>query len=598
MKIDWGQVRSYYSIDSSHVDLKRLSIAFDHLTHYRIYRKRVQGLLNKAFGQRDLELLQGFLREMMALSNREGLQTSYEKLHHDMKGRMGEFSLNEKGLEFKGKLNEPLVQQSLLGHSSMAFCLFVLKELWLWLSRDADAYKLHEDLMPRLDLLQQLRENHLEKTESSEAQVLSEFIVAQSSSILGELHRIQDMSLNESMKEDLRKSATQVHGTLNEGLMEVDKRISDALIFISQLNKLKEQSKSFEGKCRRSLEKMNRELESFALLHAGSDHARRGKAVSSSYVEQNVKLNLHYALILLPHSEAFRGKYFSAVEGRLALLAHFAHFLLNFGFGISKKITFPEGTTLECTGLSAFAGSKVDDLVREVRQMVDVDERKNAQFRWNLYLQIELYLRNHCKSEEEKIAILEMKKGLVLQMYQRFSRRAMSSLSSILEGLKKVEGSGNPVYLSKDVLSMMRSLCHAFSQLLDRRSQEARMLYRDQSLDYETMEKLPFSLYRRQSQGAIRLAEDESGKPFFKSLEELLDLAIVFCDRFNERGAHAQQLDAIISQFAPYNGGLLDILDNAEALKGLMESPNVKNQSLNRSRLLQLLQLTRAILSG
>ena len=115
---------------------------------------------------------------------------------------------------------------------------------------------------------------------------------------------------------------------------------------------------------------------------------------------------------------------------------------------------------------------------------------------------------------------------------------------------------------------------------------------------YFIQEKMPKSHYRRQTDGAIRRGHGADQQPFGDKLNELLQVLSVSCEKNMERDTSFKHLDDVIKEHAPYDGGLLEIIDDPQRLRKLMESPIIKNQSLNKKKLIQLLSLTRTILAN
>ena len=599
MRILRSNIRTFYSPDPTHIDLQRLNSAFDHVPHFSIYRRRIRNLVSeKIYGRRELQDVLQLSQDLISLSTKENLEKSFDLLKQDLSGRMGAFELRPNEILFEGRLNENLIQQAILGHSTIAFCLHILLKLDDRIRQDHMAEELHDGLGTRLRHLCQLQMQTQRKKKDADHQVVSEFVIAHSASLLRDLKKISNLSLSTDIRLSVNRHREHVISLLKEELETFDARISDSLIFLSQLNKLLTSSKVYEKKCRHALERMSRELLGLTYLLTNTEKMVEDDAIKSFALE-NIRLNLFFALLLLPYSEVFKGKYLTAVEGRLMQLSHYANYIKDIDFESITSLSFPEDSTLKFEGLPAFRGQKVIDLVR----MINVQEsnaQKNSTLHWNLYLEMELYLRNHLKNQVELESIIAMKKLLVYQMLQRHTARSLDSLKAIRDAVLGVEGRESDfIYLPQDILAILREVCHCFSQLLQDGNKKVLDLYRNEAnpLIYHQKERLPKGIYRRRSEGAIRQAKDGSQENVGTQLDNLLNVLCDSCERNLDRNISSQQMDKIISENAPYNGGLLDILDDPERLRKLMDSPIIKNQSLNRKRLVQLISLTRSILA-
>ena len=602
LEISRSKIKEYFSLEVSHVDLTRLNLTFEHVPHYGIYHRRIRTLIGeRIFNHRSLKDLLQLIKDLIALCTRDNLQISFDLLKDDLAGRMGDFELTPENLRLPGKNNEHLVHQAIQGHSVFAFGFHVLLLLDLRLREDDQALNLHSSLGERLRKLSLLQMETQRKVKTSEQQVVSEFIVAHSAALLKDLGSISNLSLSSDIRISVSKHKNHVGNLLKEEIESLDLRISDALIFLSQLNKLSKSSKAYEAKCRKSLSKIGRELMGISYLITGAEKAVNDKEILRGEVMDNVRLNLFFAMLLLPHSDVFRGKYQSAIEGRLMQLSHYANYLHDIDFGKVAHITFPQDCQLSYKELPAFAGRKAIDIVKLVGA-VEAADTKNSNYRWDLYLAIELHLRNHIKNREELQAVIALKKLLVYQMLQRHSAKSMHSLESIRDTILGLEsGIKGSVYLPEDVISILRDVCHCFSQLLNEKDdQHVKNLYRNHQspMAYYIQEKMPKSYYRRQTDGSIRRANSADQTSVGDKLDHLLEVLCDSCERNLERDPIAMNLDRVIKEHAPYEGGLLEILDDPERLRKLMETPIIKNQSLNKKKLIQLLNLTRTILAS
>jgi hypothetical protein len=600
MKILRTNIKPFSSIDPTHIDLQKLNSVFEHVPHFGIYRRRIRNLVSEThYGRRELQDVLQLTQDLISLSTRTNLEVSFDLLKKDLSGRIGEFELRPDEIIFEGRVVENLVQQAIAGHSLIAFNLHVLLRLDDRIRQDHAADELHEGLSARLRHLCQLQMQTQRKKKDVQQQVVSEYILAHSASLMKDLKKISNLSLSSDVRLSVNRHRDHVISLMKEEFDAFDLRISDSLIFLSQLNKLLSSSRAYENKCRVALERMSRELLGLTFLLSGTEKTIEDESLKSFALE-NIKLNLFFALLLLPHSEVFRGKYATAVEGRLMQLSHYANYIKDIDFESVTVLSFPEDSTLGFEGLPPFKGQKVIDLVRMINAQ-ETNVKKSSNLHWNLYLQIELYLRNHLKNQRELESIIAMKKLLVYQMLQRYTSRSVQSLKNIRAAVLGVEGrETDTIYLPPDVILILRDVCHCFSQLLQNGNKKVFELYRNDAnpFSYRQKERLPKGVYRRRTEGSIRQAKDSDQAPVGEQLESLLNVLCDSCERNLERNVASQQLDKIIKENAPYDGGLLDILDDPERLRKLMESPIIKNQSLNRKRLVQLLNLTRSILSS
>jgi hypothetical protein len=301
----------------------------------------------------------------------------------------------------------------------------------------------------------------------------------------------------------------------------------------------------------------------------------------------------------LPYNEAFRGKYQSAVEGRLMQLSHYANYLKSVDFKSGIKSVFPESCTLDFEGIGELKGKRPVEIVRNIAGE-DKDWKNFSPRRWKLYMQLELYLRNHLNNDEEVHAIIETKKLLVYQMLQRFTSRSIRSIESIQKTILSGDGDGlGQAYMPEDVVSILRDVCHCFSQLMQSGKDRVMGLYRFESrtMSFFKKERMPQSRYRYKSEGAVNQGKDADQKPVGEVLDALFDSLCLSCEKNVERKGASAHLDGVIREHAPSDGGLLDILDDPERLRKLMDAPIIKNQSFNRKKIIQLIQLSRSILS-
>lgn len=602
LELPFSRFKAFSSLDAAHIDVSKLNMVFSHVPHFPIYRKRFRGLLKeKSYGRRHQHELLQLLKDLVCLCTRDNLQEAFEHLKTDISGRMGTFEMTPESIRLPETYNEALLQQAMLGQSSFAFAFHVLQLLDQRLREDDRAVKMHEDLGKRLRNLSRLQMETQRKSKGQDQQVISEFIVAHSASLLKDLNAISNLSLSSDVRVSVSKHKHHVGNLLREEMESLDQRISDSLIFLSQLDKLSKSSKVFEEKCRKSLSKMGRELMGIAYLITGAEKTLDDKDVLKGVVMDNVRLNLFFALLLLPYSDGFSGKYQTAVEGRLMLLSHYANYLHEMDFKDVVKAVFPPNCKLSCDGIAKFGSRKVVDVAKWVAHQTQVRDN-GATFRWELYQSIELHLRNRIQSRQELEAVISLKKLIVYQMLQQHSVKSMDSLNAIRQALTGEENGegGMGVYLPQDVVKILREICHCFSQLLNNDPERVKGLYRQHvnPRAYFNLEKLPKSHYRRQTNGVIQRAKGENGEGIGEQLGHLLDVLCESCEKNVDRDLGASQLDKVISSNAPYDGGLLEILDDPKALRKLLENPAIKNQSLNRKKMVQLIQLTRTILSN
>lgn len=594
MRVERANIREYYGTDPSLVDVARLNRIFEHIPHYSVYRGRIRGLLEKGrFGHRELEDLLQWIDDMLALSSRGRLEQAFERLKHDIEGRMGVFEVHQDALVFGSHCRKNLLELATLGNSSHAFFLTLLLRIDHCLKRDLEALEIFEGLEGRLSHLANVQQ---EDRQQVEEQVVSEFILAHSASLLKDLRSICNTSLRDELRLKAGEHLEEVLDVVRGELGAIDRRISDGLIFLSQLHKLRQSSKAHHERCDRSLRKMNREFLSLMMLLSQADLVVEERGLMKGGVVDNLRLNLYFALLLLPFSEAFRNKYQESVCGKLMQLSHHANFLRDFHLEGLQDLMFPEGCTLGFDNLPPFPGRKVGEVLDDLQRLVEEDERKNVSLRWNLYLKIELHLRN-LESEEEKKAVIAAKVLLLNQMMCRHTNRTMTfwlDLDGTLKTLTETES-----YLSRDVLNLLREACHGLSHLLDRAHGKVRNLYEDH-LDgvFQLRERDPLFTYRRQGARQLVQIKNRNHEEVGPALEEIHDHLLSVLEKGREPSAAGKILDDVVREVGPYNGGLLDILDDPDLLREMMENPVIKNQSLHRKRMVQMLQLTRTLLKG
>ena len=113
-----------------HFDLQRLSAIFEHIPHFTIYKKRLKRLIeNRHFGRREVIEIDDLLDDLIALSTRSNLIRSRDRLQSDIAGRLGNFIIDEKQIEFGEQFNSALINQSVQGNSVHAFFMSILLKL-------------------------------------------------------------------------------------------------------------------------------------------------------------------------------------------------------------------------------------------------------------------------------------------------------------------------------------------------------------------------------------------------------------------------------------------------------------------------------------
>ena len=601
MVIEIEHIKDFFGTQASHFDLQRLSAIFEHIPHYTIYKKRLKRLVeNRHFGRREVLEILDLLDDLIALSTRSNLVKAKERLVGDIGGRLGAFLFHKGKLEFGEKVNQTLINQSITGNSVHAFFMTVLLKLDGRLRNDDEADDLHRSLTERLNRLIKLQKTKGENPQNPKSQTISEFIFANSSRIMVDLAKISKHSLDTDVKESISKHREDLNGLMGVEMKDLDERISEALIFLSQLQKLQKSSRAYAQKCRKSLEKMSRELLSIAYLVSCTEDVVKGQKIHDSQLVDNIRLNLFFALVLLPYHDFFQGRYQNALEDKLMYLSHLAQYLHSFDIAVIEAMVIPEDSEFVVEGLGCVKGKKVSEVFEELENHLD---GKDQTVLWQFFMQIELYFRNKNPKDEEMASLMALKKVLAQKLLEQRSDKTIKTLY-ILKKLVSEDGDkklADQLYISEDVVTMLRETCHSIEQLLNIRKSCIPKLYKkmDSPLLYFQKEKMPKSKYRRMTDGAITksLAQSDPESNVGDQLEGLLSSLCKVCEGNIQRNAGSSLMDKVIREIAPTQGGLLDILDDPERLRQLMEVPLIKNQSLNKKRLVQLLQLTKTILS-
>ncbi len=597
MKIKRGRVRPFLSLSPKCIDLSRLRGVFDHLPHYDIYRQRIRRHLDKSgYGKGDQEDILLLLEDIVSLCTRANLEECYDKLKLDLSGRMGAFELGPEEITFEKRFNEEVIKKSMSGVTSSSFMFNLLIKLDDRLRKDDWAVERYPEIETEVLELREIQVENSRNQGHMHSQVVSEYILTRSVHFIKNLDAVTDRALSSEMRIAAVHKRELVLQGLDDELRSLSDVVSKTLGFLSQISKIGAKDKKQMAGFRREMEKKAREILSLSyLLSEVEDVVGVG---SANQFLQNLRLDLLFSLLILPYNDGFRGKYQAAIESRLMQITHYANYLNGTELKGECKVVFPDSFNLVFEGVGALAGKSVPQVVRLVTEG-EGDWKSLSPKRWKFYMELERYSKDRLKSEAEFLAILEAKKVLVFQMLQRFSSRSIRSLVSIYEAVQSLESEVNgDVSLPKDVVAILREICHCFSQLLLVGKDRVKGLYRSEAEDlFRAKEQMPQSRYRYRSQGALRNGVDVEDKVLGVVAEELFDALCVSCERNLDRRGVVGQLDRLIERLSPPNGGLLDIMDDPVLLRRLLESPSIKNQSLNRKKMLSLISLSKVILS-
>lgn len=597
MRLNRNLIRPFLSLSPKCIELNRLRGVFGHLPHYDIYRQRITRHLDKTgFGKGDKEDVLLLIDDLLSLCTRDNLESSYDKLKLDLGGRMGAFELGPEQITFGMKFNEELINRALSGVTSFSFMLNLLLNIDDRLRDDDWAVARYPEIEAGVTELHDLQQENRLHQGNMHFQAVSEYILTRSVHLLKDLARIKRRVLCSKLRSGAARKKELVLKVLDDELKSLGESVSKTLSFLSQISKMASKNKSQIAVLRKEMGKRAREILGLSyLLSEVEDAVGYG---SSSNTLQNLRLDLLFSLLILPHSEGFRGKYQTAIESRLMQITHYANYLNGIKLKKEGVAVFPIGFELSVDGVGSVAGKTISEIVGMLTEE-EGDCKSLSPKRWRLYMDLEIYSRTRLKSEAELLAILEAKKLLVFQMLQRFSSRSIRSFVSIYEAVQSVEGDAKgDASLSTDVVAILRDICHCFSQLLLIGQDRVRGLYPDEVGElFRSKEKTPQSRYRYRSQGALRHGIDVEDKVLGVVAEELFDALCLSCERNMNRSGIIGQLDALIEKLSPPNGGLLEIMDDPVLLRRLLESPSIKNQSLNRKKMLGLIGLSKVILS-
>jgi hypothetical protein len=601
VNINIENIKEFFGTQASHFDISRLNSSFEHIPHYAIYRKRFKRLVdNRHFGRRESIEIFDLLDDLIALSTKENLEKAKNMLMSDIAGRLGTFHIHENKLVFEGQFNQNLVNQSIQGNSAHAFFMKVLLILNKRLRYDQEALDLHSSLNERLNKLVELQKNKGENIQTPQNQTISEFILANSSRIMVDLSKISKYSLDSNVKDSITRHREELDDLLVEEIKALDERVSEALIFLSQLQKLQKSSRAYAEKCRKSLEKMSRDLLSVAYLVSCTEDVVKGKMIHDSELVDNIRLNLFFALTLLPYHDIFSGRYQNALENKLMYLSHLAQYLYSFDIDEIGSLIIPESSEFSVEGLIDVKGKTVAEVFQDLESHL---EDRDQSMLWNFFMQIELYFRNNKADIDEKVVLMSLKKLLAQKLLEQRTDKTIRTLY-LLKKLVSDHGdykAADQLFISEDVVLLLRETCHSLEQLLNTRKECVPKIYKKMNapLLYFQKEKMPKSRYRRMTEGAITRTQafKEDENDLGEHLDSLMTTLCDVCEKNIERSAGSGLMDKVIREIAPAQGGLLDILDDPDRLRQLMEVPLIKNQSLNRKRLVQLLQLTKTILA-
>ena len=601
MIIKIENVREFFSTQASHFDIPRLNSSFEHAPHYIIYRKRLKRLVeSRDFGRRERIQIFDLLEDLIAFLTKNNLARAKELLISDIGGRVGSFRIENDEFIFKNITNENLLNQSLLGNSVHAFFMKVLIMLHKRMAHDQEALELYLSLNDRINKLVELQKNKGDNIQTPKNQTISEFIIAKSSEVMADLNKISRHSLDAGIKHSIDKHKSDLDDLLGEEMKALNERISDALIFLIQLLKLQKSSRQYKEKCKKSLNKMSRELLSIAYLVSCAEDVAKGQKIYDSELLENIRLNLFFAFTLLPYNDIFMGRYQNALENKLMYLSHLAQYLCSFNNSEIGFYVIPETSTFAVEGLESVQGKKVVEVFEDLKTHLEDKDQSVAR---KFFMQIELHFRAKNLSEEEGTALISLKKLLAQRLLEQLSDCTIKTLYALKELVSDTgdHKAAYQLYVSEDVVLLFRETCHSLEQLLNLRKKWVSKIYKKMQspLLYYQKEKMPKSRYRRRTNGVLTKIKSFHGRELElgDQLLELLNSLCEVCDKNLERSASSCLMDKVIRKIAPQQGGLVDILDDPQKLRLLMEDPSIKNQSINRNSLMQLLKLTKTILA-
>ena len=156
-------------------------------------------------------------------------------------------------------------------------------------------------------------------------------------------------------------------------------------------------------------------------------------------------------------------------------------------------------------------------------------------------------------------ALMGLKKVLAQKLLEQRSSKTIKTLY-VLRQLVSEDGKklADQLYISEDVVTMLRETCHSIEQLLDVKKDCIPKIYKkmDALLLYFQKEKMPKSRYRRMTKGAItKCAPNESDESFGNQLEGLLSSLCNVCENNIQRSAGSSLMDKVIKEIAPTQGG-------------------------------------------
>ena len=136
---------------------------------------------------------------------------------------------------------------------------------------------------------------------------------------------------------------------------------------------------------------MSRELLSLAYLVSCTEDVIKGESFHDIQLADNVRLNLFFALVLLPYHDIFQGRYQNALEDKLMYLSHLAQYLHSFENDVIEELVIPESSSFSVQGLGELNGKKVSEVFAELETHLDARDQSVL---WQFFMQIELYFRN------------------------------------------------------------------------------------------------------------------------------------------------------------------------------------------------------------
>lgn len=598
------KIKVFNSGQASHINVTRLNEYFQDIRHYPIYRKRLRkitGISN--YGIMQCIEAKSLLKDMLSLSSTAELIETKGKIHHDLIGRIGSFNIHEEKIEFIKVENRDLVIQMISGEGELSFNFFLFHTISDILSKASEASKLYKNFDAKLNEISDLQKDIQKEAQSSRKQAKSELVLAKTASLFNELKEVTNSALDSKMRLRANAIRNEIYNIIGEQLLNINEYISDTLIFLSQFYKYQNSESNTQTASKPVMIKIGKDLINIAYFINNLEEIINEYDNIEGYSIENIRLNLYFCLILVPHEEIYLGQFQNVLENKLLYIILFSHFLHRSNLRIDTNSFFPKNTKLKFKYLPNIKGKKITEVINLLAkaEKASNDDLIMGQLRWQIFLDSELFLRTKEFSRIDESALLSLKRFIVQDQLKKYTYSTLQSVTKMLNAVKNEtvdEDLRIKCSLPDDVFDLFRNVCFHFHTMLnDDEVVKLHTLYaEDEKEFYEIKKKKPKGKFARHTKGSISSAIHNNDPNISKYMSKITDALFHICNKHKVDNGKNIDLNKVIQQYTQNEkGGIFDILYNKEKILAVASNPIVKNQSMNQKRLKYMLNISRQI---